>query len=213
MSWRLARSLVGLRLEADTVAPRRSHTGDGTIGNTAHAARASRHNPNAAGVVCALDLTHDPANGLDTYSLFDWLRTHPHPCLEYVISNRRIASRGRGWTSRPYTGASPHDHHIHIAVGRGLERNAQPPYDDAATWGLSTWRFGAEEEDEMTEEERTRLNKGRVSDIKQSYNIAILEAKADAIADVCGVTWPAKVADLLAQRDHDVAAEKARLGL
>jgi hypothetical protein len=63
-------------------------------------------------------------------------------------------------------------------------------------------------------EELTRLNRSRVSDIKQSYDIAILEAKIAAIGEAVGVMgWPAKVIELAAQRDVDVANEKKRLGM
>ena len=135
--WRLARSLQVLRNECNAKAPNRNKSSDGTIGNASHAARPSRHNPNNNRVVCAMDITHDPAHGMDTYAMFDYLRTHPHPDLEYVISNRRIASRTKGWTVRPYGGASPHSRHIHIAVGRGPESEPREPYDDTNAWGIS----------------------------------------------------------------------------
>lgn len=59
--WRLARSLDVLRAEIWQVAP---GTTVWTIGDARHRATASDHNPNRAGVVCALDLTHDPASGV-----------------------------------------------------------------------------------------------------------------------------------------------------
>ena len=136
--WRLAKSLVILRNEINKKAPNRRKDYDGTIGDTSHAARASRHNPNSQHVVCAMDITHDPAHGMDTYALSDFLRTHPHKDLEYVISNKRIASRTSGWTSRKYTGSSPHSGHIHIAVGRGPDSNPTVPYDDTNSWGISS---------------------------------------------------------------------------
>lgn len=139
---RMAKSLATLLVEANRVAPGRSKSYDGWIGDAAHAARASRHNPNNAGVVCALDITHDPAHGMDTHALFEYLRTHPHPDLEYVISNRRVASRSSDWTVRPYTGASAHDKHIHVAVGRGPDSEPTPPYDDTDSWGLEAWKGG-----------------------------------------------------------------------
>ena len=208
MSWRLAKSLSVLRLEANTVAPKRAKHHDGTVGDLSHQARSSRHNPNAASVVCAVDITHDPAHGMDTYDLFDWLRLNPHPDLEYVISNRRIASRNRGWVTRTYSGASPHDMHIHVAVGRGLERNAQPPYDTQLSWRLSSWKFGPlpqTEEDELTAQEREML---------QYAAMWSLEAKIDAnIAKTLAKGDPVAAAKIEAVRKDTIAHWKERWGV
>jgi hypothetical protein len=128
---------VQLRSECNLYAPQRSKTYDGTIGDAAHAARASRHNPNSAGVVTALDITHDPAHGMDCQKLFDYLRGHPHKDLAYIIHNRQRAAKADGWRVKPYTGTSDHKGHIHIAVGTGSDYNPKPPYDDTAPWGIA----------------------------------------------------------------------------
>ena len=59
MAWRLARSLETLRAQINALSPNRSKASDGTIGDAAHSARTSDHNPDGGGVVRALDLTHD----------------------------------------------------------------------------------------------------------------------------------------------------------
>ena len=69
MSWRLARSLAVLRSQINDLSPNRSKISDGTIGNQEHASRVSDHNPNAAGVVTAMDITHDPQHGIDSEKL------------------------------------------------------------------------------------------------------------------------------------------------
>ena len=135
---RLATSLVTLRNEFDTAFPARDRTADGWIGDAAHASRASRHNPNAAGVVCALDVTHDPSSGCDVHAI---ARAHvaagPHPELAYIVSDGQIASRTHGWTWRPYTGSNPHTHHAHWAVGTGPDSDPTPPYDSTQPWGIA----------------------------------------------------------------------------
>lgn len=136
--WRLAKSLVNLLAEANAYAPKRSKSIDGTIGDAAHAARASRHNPNNNGVVCALDLTHDPAGGFDAHAIARELTKHPHPNLYYIISNRQGAYRKEGFKWRKYGGSHPHDHHIHVAVGLGPDSEPTPPYDDPTPWGLAS---------------------------------------------------------------------------
>jgi hypothetical protein len=35
--------------------------------------------------------------------------------ISYVIFNGRIASSKKGWAWRPYSGASPHNHHCHVS--------------------------------------------------------------------------------------------------
>lgn len=157
MTWRLAYSLEVLRDECDALAPKRSKVNDGTIGDAAHQARPSRHNPNRYGVVTALDITHDPQNGMDTYALFDYLAAHPHICLQYVVSNRRIAHRDEGWRVRAYRGSNPHLGHIHVAVGRGPDSDPTGPYDIRTPWGV----YPPREEDELTDEERRTLEEIR----------------------------------------------------
>lgn len=138
MSWRLAESLEKLRAEVNAAAPDRSKRSDGTIGDTAHAASASDHNPNPAGVVCALDLTHDPESGADMYQIAAHLVRQKHPALKYVIFGRKIASRSRGWEWRYYGGSNPHTSHMHVSVGRGGDGQSTGPYDDTSPWGISS---------------------------------------------------------------------------
>lgn len=149
-TWRLAKSLAELLLEVNTYAPDRSKALDGTIGDAAHAARASRHNPNAYGVVTALDITHDPSHGMDAHTLARLLTRNPHPELTYIISDGETASRAGGWKWRTYSGSHPHDQHIHVAVGAGTDSNPQPPYDDAASWHVRELLQGDTDMDEAT---------------------------------------------------------------
>jgi hypothetical protein len=139
MAWRLARSLEKLRAEVNAAAPRRSKGSDGTIGDAAHRASASDHNTNPAGVVCALDLTHDPAGGADMAKIAEQVRASGHPALKYIIWNRRIWSRtraGEGW--RHYGGSNPHSSHMHVSVGVGSDGRSTGPYDNTSTWDIST---------------------------------------------------------------------------
>jgi len=106
-NWRLARSLEVLLHEMNAVAPNRSKASDGTIGDFRHQEEQSDHNPNPEGVVCALDLTQDPAHGADMGRVSEYLLTHPRPALRYVIFNRRISERDHGRAWQPYHGVSP----------------------------------------------------------------------------------------------------------
>lgn len=57
MSWHVAPSLLTLRDEIDYGYPERARHIDGFVGDAAHAARRSAHNPDEDGTVRAGDLT------------------------------------------------------------------------------------------------------------------------------------------------------------
>lgn len=120
-SWHLAGALVQLRREVDDAFPNRSTASDGTLGDAAHAARESDHNPDSAGVVRAWDCTRDVQDGIDIANdLAEWLRAKRDPRVKYVIFNRRIFSSSiEPWKWRPYSGPNPHEHHVHISVMPG----------------------------------------------------------------------------------------------
>ncbi|MBR1230195.1 peptidoglycan-binding protein [Bradyrhizobium sp. AUGA SZCCT0176] len=133
MSWRLARALEKLRSQVNAKWPKRGKGSDGSVGDTSHGARKSDHNPDGAGIVHAIDITHDPKNGFDSYAFADMLLAKQDPRVSYIISNRRIGSGPKGpqpgkW--RKYTGSNAHDHHVHISVVSGAKA------DDIKAWDI-----------------------------------------------------------------------------
>ena len=86
-SWRVAKSLETLRRQVNDMAPGRSTASDGTIGDQSHQIRNSDHNPNADNVVTAMDITHDPAHGVDAGAMAEMLRLSQDPRIKYIISN------------------------------------------------------------------------------------------------------------------------------
>ncbi len=124
--WRLAPALIALEAEADRVAPKRRRTSDGSIGDRAHAARASNHNPDR-GWVDAIDISHDPARGMDIHAhVRSWV-ARQDPRLDEVISNHRIWTHDRrkeGW--RPYSGENGHTFHAHITVRDSHRHDTSP---------------------------------------------------------------------------------------
>lgn len=133
MTWRLAKSLETLRAQINAAAPGRSKVSDGTIGDAAHASRSSDHNPHVkdgkTGIVTALDITHDPRNGVDAQAIADALKASADPRIKYIIWNKRIWTPAKSPNWRPYTGTNPHDKHIHISVLPNQVR-----YDDGGPW-------------------------------------------------------------------------------
>lgn len=134
MAWRVAKSLLQLRKQVDVLWPKRSIASDGTIGNEEHSARLSDHNPDEDGVVKAIDLTHDPLNGLDSENLAKALLQSRDVRIKYIISNAKIVSGPAGpaaWVWRAYGGKNPHNHHVHLSV-----RAEAKYYDDVRPWVL-----------------------------------------------------------------------------
>lgn len=129
---RIAGSLEQLRAQVNELAPKRNKSSDGWIGDAAHRSRPSDHNPDSKGIVHALDLTHDPGDGVDCQKLANILVQSRDPRIKFIIWNRKICS-GTGqdqpaWVWRPYIGTNPHSLHIHVSV-KGVSFE-----DDAATW-------------------------------------------------------------------------------
>src|SRR6516165_232368 len=117
MSWRVARSLLTLRDQVNRMAPDRDKSSDGTIGDERHQTTKSEHNPDANGVVRAMDITHDPAHGVDARKLAEALVASRDTRILYLISNAQIVSSVvQPWIWRRYNGINPHRHHMHISV-------------------------------------------------------------------------------------------------
>lgn len=85
-AWRVAKGLLKLREQINTQYPGRKKDSDGTIGNVEHSARESDHNPDGNGVVHALDTTHDPAHGFDSYAFSDMLIRQRDPRIKYCLT-------------------------------------------------------------------------------------------------------------------------------
>jgi hypothetical protein len=110
-----------LRLQVDDSYPDRDRTSDGWIGDTRHSARPSDHNPDATGVVRAIDIDRD-LSGKAKPDLMPDLADQIRFCakrgdkrISYVIFNGRIASSKKAWAWRPYDGINKHNHHCHIS--------------------------------------------------------------------------------------------------
>ena len=132
--WRVAPCLLTLLGQVNGLAPLRNKASDGTIGDAAHATRASDHNPwvmdGGTGIVTAMDITHDPPGGCDANRLAEAIRQNRDPRVKYVIWNRQIVSSTVSpWTWRPYSGSNPHTKHMHISV-----RPEKASFASGATW-------------------------------------------------------------------------------
>lgn len=113
------KALETLLNQINKAAPKRSKASDGWIGDTAHSARKSQHNPDADGSVDAIDITHDPKGGADMAIIADAIRQSKDKRVGYVIFNGRIFSGPGGkqpFVWRTYTGSNKHTKHMHVDV-------------------------------------------------------------------------------------------------
>jgi len=120
MNYKLCKAGQQLREQFDDSYPDRDRTSDGWIGDTRHAARPSDHNPDAAGIVRAIDIDRD-LSGKAKPDLMPDLADQIRLCaksdkrISYIIFNGRIASSKKSWAWRPYDGINKHNHHCHIS--------------------------------------------------------------------------------------------------
>lgn len=134
MAWRPAKCLITLRDEINAAYPNRVKAQDGIIGDEAHQARKSDHNPDSHGVVHAIDVD---ARGIPVDSIVNHLHGlalagDQRLAGGYLIWNRHIASAAHGWVWRDYTGADPHNLHFHMSC------TYDPACDWTAPWGITT---------------------------------------------------------------------------
>jgi hypothetical protein len=107
-------------LQIDDSYPSRDRTSDGWIGDTRHSARPSDHNPDATGIVRAIDIDRDLAGKKKPDLMPDLADQIRHAAksdsrIAYIIFAGKIASSRMGWRWRKYSGINKHDHHCHIS--------------------------------------------------------------------------------------------------
>jgi hypothetical protein len=120
MTWKLCKAGQQLRQQIDDSYPDRDRTSDGVIGDARHSSRTSDHNPDAKGIVRAIDIDRDLSGKKKPDLMPDLADQIRHaaksdPRVAYIIFRGKIASPRMGWRWRKYSGINPHDHHCHIS--------------------------------------------------------------------------------------------------
>jgi len=146
MGWDLTNGLKNLRAQVDTRWPDRDKHSDGTIGDPAHAAGTSGHNPDDTSYgnaewdgdsdskqeVRAWDMDADLCeDGTTAQMVVDHIRSlNPSSVLRYIIFNRKIYKAQNGWKPETYTGPSDHTEHIHFsgAYSQSADENTSYNY-------------------------------------------------------------------------------------
>jgi hypothetical protein len=100
---------IAVLRQATALYPKRKKLSDGLLPSLAH----QKANPNSDhNTGLAVDLTHDPENGVDCNEIFKKLKKDKR--VKYLIFNGKIWIRGQG--EKVYTGSNSHRNHIHISI-------------------------------------------------------------------------------------------------
>ncbi len=113
---------VALLRQATAIAPKRMKASDGLLPSAAHlkASPTSDHNTGLA-----VDLTHDPKNGIDCDVIFEKLKEDER--VAYLIFKGKIWSRQRRKEgNRKYSGSNPHNKHLHISINDDSGNDTSP---------------------------------------------------------------------------------------
>jgi hypothetical protein len=98
--------------QATALQPKRKKASDGLLPSAAHLRQSPTSDHNTG---LAVDLTHDPANGIDCAEIFEKLKEDKR--VSYLIFQNRIWSKEKSKLgNRRYTGSNPHNRHLHISI-------------------------------------------------------------------------------------------------
>ena len=113
---------VAVLRQATALAPKRMKASDGLLPSAAHV----KTNPNSDhNTGLAVDLTHDPKNGVDCAVIFEKLKEDER--VSYLIFNKKIWSRKYAKSgNRVYTGSNGHTKHLHISINPDSANDVSP---------------------------------------------------------------------------------------
>ena len=110
---------IAVLRQATALKPKRNKASDGLLPSAAHL----KQNPNSdhnSGF--AVDVTHEPAFGIDCN--FAFIKLQSDPRVKYLIFNGKIWSPEKG--NHEYTGPNKHKHHLHISIKETCGEDTSP---------------------------------------------------------------------------------------
>jgi len=110
---------IAVLRQATALRPKRQKASDGLLPSAAHINQnpSSDHNTGYA-----VDLTHDPEQGIDCFELYEKLQDDKR--VKYLIFHGKIWSKKNG-ESR-YTGVNQHNKHLHISINDNAGSDTAP---------------------------------------------------------------------------------------
>jgi len=100
---------VAILQQATALKPKRKKISDGLLPSVAH----QKQNPNSDhNTGLAVDLTHDPVNGIDCVDIYNRFKSDGR--VKYLIFQGKIWSKDKG--EKKYTGTNQHNKHLHISI-------------------------------------------------------------------------------------------------
>jgi hypothetical protein len=113
---------IAVLRQATAIRPLRKKISDGLLPSAAHQVQ----NPNSDhNTGYAVDLTHDPKNGIDCVDIFEKLKEDKR--VKYLIFQGKIWSREKAKQgNRIYTGSNQHTKHLHISINDGMGNDTSP---------------------------------------------------------------------------------------
>ena len=105
--------------QATALRPKRAKASDGLLPSKAHLVQSPNSDHNTG---YAVDITHDPAFGIDCQKVFRFLQLDPR--VKYLIFKGKIWTPEKGVYE--YTGSNPHNKHCHISIKDGCGNDTSP---------------------------------------------------------------------------------------
>jgi hypothetical protein len=113
---------IAVLRQATALWPKRKKASDGLLPSLAHLKQSPNSDHNTG---LAVDLTHDPKNGVDCAVIFEKLKEDER--VKYLIFNKKIWSRDKKRLgNRPYSGSNPHVKHLHISIHPDMANDTSP---------------------------------------------------------------------------------------
>ena len=103
---------ISVLRQATALKPKRKKASDGLLPSAAHIKQSPDSDHNTG---YAVDLTHDPENGIDCVEIFEKLKEDKR--VKYLIFQGKIWSKEKAKAgNRKYTGSNAHNKHLHISI-------------------------------------------------------------------------------------------------
>jgi hypothetical protein len=113
---------IAVLRQATALRPKRKKASDGLLPSAAHMKQSPDSDHNTG---LAVDLTHDPKNGIDCDEIFEKLKGDKR--VKYLIFKGKIWSEERSEEgNRKYSGSNPHNKHLHISIVASRRNDTSP---------------------------------------------------------------------------------------